>query len=119
MEIVEIVRLFTPDVCACCQEEYNIKDRTFTSRKTNRPYFEIHHVISVGKNIELDVEDNLVKLCPVCHSQIKAGAGLEVDQKENISKMLKHEPKCFEFATHIFDTKDKEKIIENIYKSLK
>ncbi len=119
MEIVELVRLLTPDVCACCQEEYDINDRTFTSRKTNRPYFEIHHVISVGKNAELDVEDNLVKLCPVCHSQIKAGAGLEIEQKENISKMLKHEPKCFEFATHIFDTKDREKIIENIYKSLK
>lgn len=119
MEIVEIVRLFTPDKCACCQEKYNINDRTFISRKTNRPYFEIHHVISVGKNNELDVEDNLVKLCPVCHSQIKAGAGLEFEQKETISKILKHEPKCFEFATHIFDTDNREKIIENIYKSLK
>ena len=44
---------------------------------------------------------------------------IEIEQKENISKMLKHEPKCFEFATHIFDTDDREKIIENIYKSLK
>lgn len=119
MEIVEIVRLFTPDKCACCQDEYDIHDRTFTSRKTNRPYFEIHHVISVGKNAELDVEDNLVKLCPACHSQIKAGAGLEKEQKENIAKMLQNEPKCFEFATHIFDTNDKNKIIENIYRSLK
>lgn len=119
MEIVEIVRLFTPDKCACCQDKYDIKDRSFVSRKTNRPYFEIHHIISVGKNEKLDVEENLVKLCPVCHSQIKAGVGLENEQKENISKMLENEPKCFEFATHIFDTKDKNKIIENIYKSLK
>ena len=54
MEIVELVRLFTPDKCACCQEIYDIKDRTFVSRKTNRPYFEIHHVISVGKNNEYE-----------------------------------------------------------------
>ena len=119
MEIVEIIRLFTPDKCACCQEEYDIKDRTFTSRKTNRPYFEIHHVISVGKNAELDVEDNLVKLCPVCHSQIKVGVGLEQEQKENISKMLKHEPKCLEFAKHIFDTDDFEEIINKICENLK
>ena len=116
MEIVEIIRLFTPDKCACCQEEYNIKDRTFTSRKT---YFEIHHVISVGKNSELDVEDNLVKLCPVCHSQIKAGAGLEKEQKENISKIIKHEPKCLEFAKHIFDIEDFDEIVNKIWTNLK
>ena len=119
MEIVEIIRLLTPDKCACCQEDYNIQDRTFTSKRTNRPYFEIHHVISVGKNAELDVEDNLVKLCPVCHSQIKAGAGLEQEQKENISKILKHEPKCLEFAKHIFDTTNFEEIINKIWANLK
>ena len=61
----------------------------------------------------------MVKLCPVCHSQIKAGAGLEKEQKENISKIIKHEPKCLEFAKHIFDIEDFDEIVNKIWTNLK
>ena len=70
-DIVELVRLFTPDVCAGCQNEFELDNRTFVHRRTGRPYFEIHHNISFANKIELDHEDNLVKLCPVCHTCIK------------------------------------------------
>ena len=117
--LVELIRYNTPDECVCCKDKYNIKDRTFTHRKTGKPYFEIHHAISLGSNIELDDEDNLVKVCPVCHGCLKKGIGTEKEQKELIIELLKHSPQVLEFAKHIFDTNDYDLIIQKIYENLK
>lgn len=118
-EIVELVRLFTDDICASCKDKYNILDRTFIHRKTNRPYLEIHHVISLGKNGDLDDENNLVKLCPVCHDCLKKSIGLESEQKEIIKKVLDNSPQVLDFSKHIFDTDNQEIIISKIYENLK
>ena len=97
-----MVRLLEPDECVCCKNLYNINDRTFTHKRTNRPYFEIHHVISLGNNRELDDENNLVKLCPVCHGCLKRGTGLESDQKELIAHILENSDKALIFCQNMF-----------------
>jgi 5-methylcytosine-specific restriction protein A len=118
-DIVELVRLYTPDECGACKKKYNIADRTFTHRRTGRPYFEIHHNISLNNTVELDHEDNLVKLCPVCHAALKQGVGIESEQKELIEQILNNHPNVNEFAEHFFDTYEHSLIVEKIYSSLK
>ncbi|WP_303924104.1 HNH endonuclease [Ureaplasma parvum] len=118
-DIVELVRLYTPDECGACKSKYNIQDRTFIHRRTKRPYFEIHHNISLNNNIELDNENNLVKLCPICHTTLKRGVGIEKEQKELIEQILINYPNVNEFAKHFFDTYDHNTIIEKIYTNLK
>ena len=118
-EIVELVRLFTKDECAGCKNNYNISDRSFLHRKTGRPYFEIHHTISFDNNIELDHEDNLVKLCPVCHACLKRGVGTPEQQNEIIKNILLNELNVKNFAESFFDKKDFNSLIEEIYNSLR
>ena len=117
--IVQIARLEWPDECVCCKHLYNICDRSFIHRKTNRPYFEIHHVISLGNNQELDDTDNLAKLCPTCHAALKRGRALEVYQKELIANILNNQSRTLEFSKNFFDTDDENVIINKIYESLK
>lgn len=117
-DIVELVRLYTPDECGACKSQYNIKDRTFTHRRTNRPYFEIHHNISLNNTVELDHEDNLVKLCPVCHAALKRGVGIEQEQKEIIREILKNHPNIKDFAEHFFDLNTSDSVIDRIYINL-
>lgn len=117
--LADLVRLFDPDECVCCKNIYNIQDRTFIHKKTSRPYFEIHHVISLGNNKELDDENNLVKLCPVCHTCLKRGTGLETDQKKLIGNILDNSNKALRFAKNIFDCEDKNILINKIYDNLK
>ena len=115
----ELVRLLEPDECVCCKNLYDINDRTFIHKRTNRPYFEIHHVISLGNNKELDDENNLVKLCPVCHTCLKRGTGLESEQKKLIGQILNNSNKAFDFSKNIFDCSDKNVLIDKIYSNLK
>lgn len=115
----ELVRFLEPDECVCCKNLYNINDRTFTHKRTNRPYFEIHHVISLGNNRELDDENNLVKLCPVCHTCLKRGTGLESDQKRLISLILENSSKVLSFSENIFDCDNRDILIDKIYSNLK
>ncbi|MGZ9756128.1 HNH endonuclease [Mycoplasma sp. 4423] len=70
-QLVSYVLLNTSDVCYGCINRYPLEHRTFMHRKTSRNYFEIHHNISLSNNQMLDNIDNLVKLCPVCHSCLK------------------------------------------------
>jgi ribosomal protein L33 len=118
-EIVELVRLYTPDECAGCRNKYDINDRTFLHRKTGRPYFEIHHTISFNNNVELDHEDNLVKLCPVCHSCVKSGVGIPKDQSEIINNIFENMPNVKYFAEGFFDTNDKSLLVQEVYRNLK
>lgn len=118
-DLVNLVRLFTDDICLGCHKQYNIEDRTFIHRKTGRPYFEIHHNISLANNIELDHEDNLVKLCPVCHTSLKNGIGTPDYQKSIIANIIESSENVRDFSSHFFNTQDTNVIVENIFKSLK
>lgn len=119
ISLVDLIRKLDPDECVSCKDLYNIKDRTFTHKKTSKPYFEIHHVISLGNNRELDDENNLVKLCPVCHGCLKRGTGIEAEQKEIIRRILENSPKAFNFSKNIFDCDDKDILVDKIYANLK
>lgn len=117
--IVELIRYTNPDICVGCTDRYKIEDRSFIHCRTDRYYFEIHHNISFGNGIDLDHEDNLVKLCPTCHATLKQGVGREKDQKLIIAQILKNSPNVKEFAKNFFNTADLETIIEKIYSHLK
>ncbi|MBP8708329.1 MAG: HNH endonuclease [Caldisericia bacterium] len=116
--LAELIRHNTPDECVCCKDQYNIESRTFTHKRTGKPYLEIHHVISLGQNKELDDENNLVKLCPVCHTCLKKGLGIEREQKNLIMKLLKNAPNVLEFSRHVFDTKNFKSIVDHIFINL-
>ena len=117
--IVELIRYTNPDVCVGCTDRYKIEDRSFIHRRTDRYYFEIHHNIAFGNGIDLDHEDNLVKLCPTCHATLKQGVGREKDQKLIIAQILKNSPNVKEFVKNFFNTADEEALIEKIYSHLK
>jgi hypothetical protein len=118
-EIVEYIRLNTPDECDSCKGKYELEARTFISSKTGRPYFEIHHVISFGNNKELDDINNLSKLCPICHDNLKKGRGTEADQKEIILSILLNNDRNRDFCEHYFDESNIEILTNLIFESLK
>ncbi|GAA7415626.1 hypothetical protein ID0985_06330 [Helicobacter pylori] len=104
-KIINFYRISTPNVCNACCSDYDIKERSFISlplyKITQDPdsyYTEIHHVISLGKNQELDVLANLAKLCPACHRALKKGASKEGLQKRLIRNILNHNKDNLEFA---------------------
>ncbi len=125
-KIINFYRLSTPNVCSACCDDYDIKERSFLSlplyqitQRSDSYYTEIHHVISLGKNKELDVLENLAKLCPTCHRALKKGASAEGFQKRLIGKILKRNKGNLEFAQLRFETDDFLTLIDRIYESLK
>ncbi|GAA8315923.1 hypothetical protein HpKG90_06610 [Helicobacter pylori] len=125
-KIINLYRLSTPNVCSACCGDYGIKERSFISlplyKITQKPdsyYTEIHHVISLGKNQELDVLANLAKLCPTCHRALKKGASEEGFQKSLIGNILNRNKDNLEFAQLRFETDDFPTLIDRIYESLK
>ena len=81
LSLIELIRINTPDECSACKTT-----QTYIHKNTGKQYFEYHHVISLGKNHELDDEDNIVKLCPNCHKSLKRGSSPEYEQKQVILK---------------------------------
>ncbi|PUD76089.1 HNH endonuclease signature motif containing protein [Helicobacter pylori] len=125
-KIINFYRLSTPNVCSACCDDYDIKERSFLSlplyqitQRSDSYYTEIHHVISLGKDKELDVLENLAKLCPTCHRALKKGASAEGFQKRLIGKILKRNKGNLEFAKLRFETDDFLTLIDKIYESLK
>ncbi|MGL2577047.1 HNH endonuclease [Helicobacter pylori] len=125
-KIINFYRLSTPNVCSACCDDYDIKERSFLSlplyqitQNPNSYYTEIHHVISLGKDEELDVLENLAKLCPTCHRALKKGASEEGFQKRLIGKILNRNKGNLEFAQLRFETDDFLTLIDRIYESLK
>ena len=61
--------------------EYNPSHITFVSSKSGKPFMEAHHLLPAGKALEvwdkqgvnIDCVENLVSLCPNCHSAIHYG----------------------------------------------
>ncbi|MDA3087769.1 HNH endonuclease signature motif containing protein [Campylobacter sp. CN_NA2] len=118
--IIKFMRFNTPDECFACKKIYNIKDRSFPSKPLNgRYYTEIHHVISVGKDKDLDVLENLAKLCPVCHRALKKGASDEKVQKDLICEILNSNPQNLEFAKIIFQNENLDILTDKIWQNLK
>ncbi|GAA7842343.1 hypothetical protein HpMS32_03620 [Helicobacter pylori] len=125
-KIINFYRISTPNVCSACCGDYDIKERSFISlplyKITQKPdsyYTEIHHVISLGKDQELDVLANLAKLCPACHRALKKGASGEGFQKGLIRNILNHNKDNLEFAQLRFETDDLSTLIDRICESLK
>ncbi|ERM21900.1 HNH endonuclease [Helicobacter pylori] len=125
-KIINFYRLSTPNVCNACCDDYDIKERSFISlplykitQKLDSYYTEIHHVISLGKNQELDVLENLAKLCPTCHRALKKGASAEGFQKRLIRNILNHNKDNLEFVQLRFETDDFLTLIDKIHESLK
>ncbi|MCQ2873583.1 HNH endonuclease [Helicobacter pylori] len=125
-KIINFYRLSTPNVCSACCGDYDIKERSFLSlplyqitQRSDSYYTEIHHVISLGKNKELDVLENLAKLCPTCHRALKKGSSEEGFQKRLIRNILKRNKDNLEFAQLRFETDDFSTLIDKIYESLK
>ncbi len=125
-KIINFYRISTPNVCSACCDDYDIKERSFLSlplykitQRSDSYYTEIHHVISLGKDNELDVLENLAKLCPTCHRALKKGASIEGFQKRLIGKILKRNKGNLEFAQLRFETDDFLTLIDKVYESLK
>ncbi|MGT0102121.1 HNH endonuclease [Helicobacter pylori] len=125
-KIINFYRISVPNVCSACCGDYDIKERSFISlplyKITQNPdsyYTEIHHVISLGKDKELDVLANLAKLCPACHRALKKGVSEEGFQKHLIENILNHNKDNLEFAQLRFETDDFPTLINRIYESLK
>ncbi|MCQ2835178.1 HNH endonuclease [Helicobacter pylori] len=125
-KIINFYRISTPNVCNACCDDYDIKERSFLSlplyqitQRSDSYYTEIHHVISLGKDKELDVLENLAKLCPTCHRALKKGASIEGFQKRLIGKILKRNKGNLEFAQLRFETDDFPTLIDRVYESLK
>lgn len=119
-ELPTYIMLNRPDECECCKTIYNINDRSFPWRKHNgRPYFEIHHFISIGPHRELDVPENLVKICPVCHKALKKSVGTEKIQRNYIKNILHNNDEVKMFSMNYFGTSDENNLIEKIYQNLR
>lgn len=117
--LIESFKYLSPDECMGCKNYYKIEDRTFINKRTGRPYLEVHHMISLGLNKDLDDENNLVKLCSSCHNNLKKGSATAESQKELIKEIYKNSPNVLEFAKHFFDNKNFEDIIELTFLNLK
>ncbi|WP_423188415.1 HNH endonuclease [Alkalibacterium sp. f15] len=54
--------------------EYNNNHKTFTNIRNKEPYIEAHHLIPMAAQdyflYNIDFSDNIVCLCPTCHSKI-------------------------------------------------
>lgn len=54
--------------------EVNPQHRTFTAKANNMPFVEGHHLIPFCKrnefDVNIDIVENIVALCPVCHRQV-------------------------------------------------
>lgn len=99
--IVQYVRAYFPDECACCKNHYPIENRTFKYRNSERWYLEIHHIISFSADRTLDQIDNLVKLCPTCHRALTKNRADEEYQKSLIGEIFVNNPKAKEFCLNL------------------
>ena len=76
-------------------------------------------MISVGKDSDLDVLENLAKLCPVCHRALKRGASSQEIQKNLISEILNSNSQNLEFAKIIFQNENLDFLTDKIWENLK
>ncbi|MDT2806988.1 HNH endonuclease [Vagococcus lutrae] len=111
-----IVKNTTVDKCTACCSDYSIKDRSFIVPKDQRYYFEYHHVISFSRNRdELDVVENVVKLCPTCHRAMTPNRAYDKYQKKLIMNILNGRQDIFLFAKEYLNLESKKEIVTKIH----
>lgn len=119
LQIKLYVKNTTPDICSACNKLYDIKDRSFIMPKDQRYYFEYHHVISFSNDKEnLDVPDNLVKLCPTCHRAMTPNRAENDYQKQLILNILNDRKDILDFAKEYLQLDDIDSIVNEIHKKL-
>ncbi|MFW8052519.1 HNH endonuclease [Vagococcus fluvialis] len=71
-QVIENALFFSSFQC-----EMNSRHKTFKSKRTGKNFVEVHHLVPMSEqdNFEysLDIESNLVTLCPNCHRQVHLG----------------------------------------------
>ena len=69
--------------------EYNDSHKTFISQKTGENYVEGHHLIPLefqeNFNTSIDVESNIIALCPNCHKLLHYGT--DIEKREVLKKL--------------------------------
>jgi len=69
--------------------EFDHNHITFTSKSTNKKYVEAHHLIPFSRrrefDVNIDIEENLVALCPICHRKIHLAKD---EERESLIKTL-------------------------------
>lgn len=113
-KIVDTFRVITPDKCAICGTEV-----TYTNARTGRQHYAVHHMISFANGAELDVMDNLVKVCDTCHAMMKRGSGMVDDQIEAIKKILLEQENVYDFCSNYLDIDDIDELAVEIQKLLR
>lgn len=119
-DIVKLAIISQDDECVCCKDDYDIMDRTFMMANSERPYLEIHHVISFGADKNSDVLENLVKVCPACHRALTPGRAKEDYQKKLIENILKNSPTAATYIDEMFnESVTQEEKINYVYDHLR
>jgi 5-methylcytosine-specific restriction enzyme A len=67
-------------ICELCKQNAPFFD------KYNRPYLEVHHVISLSKNGK-DSSSNVIALCPNCHRKFHYGS-LNSDESKKVLELI-------------------------------
>lgn len=115
--IVQYVRVYFPDECAACKQDYVIADRSFKYRQSHRYYMEVHHCISFSADSTCDQIDNLVKLCPVCHRALTKNRADETYQRQLISQIFENAPTAKQFCLNFVDNENQ--LIDFVYERLR
>lgn len=102
-----------PKECCVC----GIKN-TSTNPKTGEENFQIHHVISLCNDDELENVDNLVLVCPNCHDMLKKGHAEKEQQKNAIRVILDKKPNVRIFAEEYLEINDIDDLVERIWELL-
>ena len=75
-------------------------DRTHESfiAKSGHPYLEAHHLIPISAqddfSVSLDVEANIVALCPNCHRKLHCGKDIDFELKRLYDDRITNLKKC-------------------------
>lgn len=118
-KIVAFARETFADVCVGCGDQYDIKHRSFLMPRNNRYYFEVNHVIAYANDSDaVDVLDNLVKLCPVCHRALTPHRAYPELQKHIIENMLNSRPEVSKFVSSMMPANYRSPV-DYVFDSLK
>lgn len=115
--IVQYVRVYFPDECAACKQQYHIADRSFKYRNSERYYMEVHHCISFSADNTCDQIDNLVKLCPTCHRALTKNRADEIYQRELITRIFDNAPEAKLFCLNFVENENQ--LVDFVYERLR
>lgn len=116
--IVNLAKIALPDFCSGCIGKYELKDRTFKYKNSDKWYLEINHVISFANN-NVDQIDNLCKLCPACHKALTPNRANESLQKEIIKSILNNNPIVSDYVNLFIESNTIERKIEYVFEKLR